>query len=329
MLGGLLALLAAAAFAFNNASFRRGALTGSVVQAMAVTVPIGVPIFFVVTALFGYLGTLERFSPRAILWLSLAGIVHFVWGRYCNYRAIRAIGVNLVTPVQQISLVITLALAIGLLGEALTPLQLVGIALVFVGPALTAERSDPRPAADPPEVASPGAFKPRYAEGYLFAVLSSTGYGTSPILIRAGLDQIGAGGSLAGGLISYIAATAAIAPFLLMPGQLSHVLRLEREPAKWFTLSGVVVCLSQMFYFMSLALAPVSVVSPIMRLAIVFRVYFSWLLTPHHEVFGGRVLLATVVSLAGALALTVSTETVLLHVPLPDAVIEVARWRWP
>jgi uncharacterized membrane protein len=327
VVGGLLALLAAATFALNNASFRRGALTGSVAQAMAVTVPIGVPLFFIITALAGYLGTLAKFSPRAILWLSLAGIVHFVWGRYCNYRAIQAIGVNLVTPVQQISLVITLALAIGLLGESLTPLQLIGIGLVFLGPALTAERSSGRQA--PLPNGGGDAFKPRLAEGYVFAFLSATGYGTSPILIRAGLDQIGAGGSLAGGLISYIAATAVIAPFLLRPGQIAHVLRLEREPAKWFTLSGVVVCLSQMFYFMSLALAPVSVVSPIMRLSLVFRVYFSWLLTPHHEVFGGRMLLATLVSLAGALALTVSTELVLAHVPLPEAIIAVARWRWP
>jgi len=326
VLGGLLALLAAATFAFNNASFRRGALSGSVAQAMAVTVPIGVPIFFAVTATLGYLGTLARFSPRAILWLSLAGIVHFVWGRYCNYRAIRAIGVNLVTPVQQISLVITLVLAIGLLGESLTALQILGIVLVFLGPALAMERVAPRPWTAPGE---PGAFAPRYAEGYLFAILSATGYGTSPILIRAGLDQIGAGGSIAGGLIAYIAATAAFAPFLLAPGRLGEVLQLKPEAAKWFTLSGVVVCVSQMCYFMALALAPASVVSPIMRLAILFRIYFSWMLTPHHEVFGGRMVLATVVSLAGALALTVSADIVLAHVDLPETIVAIARWRWP
>src|SRR5207244_12297064 len=121
----------------------------------------------------------------------------------------------------------------------LTPLQLIGIGLVFLGPALTAERSSRRETPSPPPNGG-DAFKPRLAEGYVFAFLSATGYGTSPILIRAGLDQIGGGGSPAGGLLSYIAATAVIAPFLLRPGQIAHVLRLEREPAKWFTLSGVV-----------------------------------------------------------------------------------------
>ena len=28
----------------------------------------------------------------------MAGIVHFVWGRYCNYRAVQAIGSNLAGP---------------------------------------------------------------------------------------------------------------------------------------------------------------------------------------------------------------------------------------
>ena len=46
MLGVCLAALSAATFAFNNASARRGVLTGSVAQALAITVPVGVPIFF-------------------------------------------------------------------------------------------------------------------------------------------------------------------------------------------------------------------------------------------------------------------------------------------
>ena len=69
------------------------------------------------------------FSPRALAALALAGILHFVWGRYCNYRATSAIGTNLVAPVQQVNLIVTLSLAIWLLGEQLTPLRVLGIAV--------------------------------------------------------------------------------------------------------------------------------------------------------------------------------------------------------
>ena len=62
--------------------------------------------------------------------------MHFVWGRYCNYRATRAMGTNLVAPVQQFNLLVTLVVAIWL-GEYLTPLKIFGIALILLGPTLT------------------------------------------------------------------------------------------------------------------------------------------------------------------------------------------------
>ena len=102
MLAGFLALLSAATFAFNNASLRRGVLTGSVAQAMAITVPLGLPIFFVAALLSGMLWVLTDFSRNAVMLLSAAGVVHFLWGRYCNYRATRAVGTNLAAPVQQV-----------------------------------------------------------------------------------------------------------------------------------------------------------------------------------------------------------------------------------
>src|SRR3954466_11437795 len=101
VLGALLAICSAATFAFNNASVRRGVLTGTVGQAMAITMPLGLPIFFLVGLLSGSLGTLAGFSPKSLAALSAAGILHFVWGRYCSYRAARAIGTNLVAPIQQ------------------------------------------------------------------------------------------------------------------------------------------------------------------------------------------------------------------------------------
>lgn len=340
MLGGFLALVCAATFAFNNASIRRGVLSGSVSQAMAITVPIGVPIFLVAALVLGSLGMVTRFSSTSLLCLSLAGVMHFVWGRYCNYRATKAMGAILVAPVQQASMILTLVLAIWILGETLTPLRLFGIVLVILGPSIslpgakeksakatdrTGRTVDGRAATAP---AMP-PFKPRYLEGYAYALLSSTGYGLSPILVRLGLEHSGIPASAAGGLVSYGAATAVFAVILLWPGQWRHVRLVKPEAAKWFTVSGVFVCLSQMFRYMALAVAPVSVVTPIQRLSILFRIYFARMLNPDHEVFGGKILLGTIVSLLGTLALSVSTDTLLALVPLPEFIVTVARWQWP
>ena len=165
MLGGLLAVCSAACFAFNNASVRRAVLTGSIVQGMAITVPLGVPLFFVGALLTGNLAAVAGFSPTTLVALSAAGVLHFVWGRYFNYRATRAMGTNLVAPIQ--------------------------------------------------------------------------------------------------------------------------------------------------------------------RLSLVFRFYFARLINPQHEVFGGRVIVATIASLVGAVALSISADVVQAALPLPESVIAILNWRWP
>jgi hypothetical protein len=84
-----------------------------------------------------------------------------------------------------------------------------------------------------------------------------------------------------------------------------------------------------MFLYMGYTIAPVSVVTPIQRLSNVLRLYAGWLINREHEVFGGGVILATVVSLIGAVALSVSTDMVLAYLPLPDALAGLVQWQWP
>jgi uncharacterized membrane protein len=334
---------------------RRGVLTGTVLQAMAITAPIGLPISFVVAVATGSLAAVAGFSSRALVVLSLSGILHFVWGRYCNYRATRAIGTNLVAPIQQINLIVTLLLAIWILGETLTPLRMLGIALVLLGPSVTLGERNAKPTqplgakalgaqslgadvtglglvdspVDESIAAAPTVFRPHYAEGYFWALLSATGYGLSPILVRIGLEGKGLAVSIAGNLVASLAATVVMGLFLLPPRQLRHALAVGREPAKWFTLSGVLVAISQLFLYMAMSIAPVTVVSPINRLSILFRLYFSRLLNPQHEVFGGKVVLGTIVSLTGAVVLSLSIDSVQSWLPLPEAALVVLRWHWP
>jgi len=58
MLGALLAFISAATFGFNNASVRRGVITGTVAQAIAITVPLGLPLFVIPLLLAGELSSI-------------------------------------------------------------------------------------------------------------------------------------------------------------------------------------------------------------------------------------------------------------------------------
>ena len=325
MLGAILTLLSAATFAFNNVSVRRGVLTGSVVQAMAIAVPIGVPILVVIALAFGQLGAVADFSWPATFWLALAGIDHFVIGRYCNYRATKAMGGNLAGLVQQIGIVISLGSALIFLDEYLTPLNVFGMVLLFSGLyiALRSRKAKVGAPAKP-------QFNPDFSEGLLYSVLSGIAYGMSPLFIRLGLAYEGPGAGLAASLVSYIAAGATVVLFLLLqPSQLRHALAVDRGAARWFTSSGVSVCLSQMLRYMALSVAPITVVAPIQQTSVIFRIIFSWFINREHEIFDARVMVGIVISLIGTVGISLGADVVLDYLPLPAAVVEFAHWRWP
>jgi drug/metabolite transporter (DMT)-like permease len=335
VLGAIFAALSAASFGLNNAMTRRGVLTGSVAQALAIGVPIGIPMFFLFALVGGGLGAVKNFSHDALIAIATTGIVHFICGRYCNYRSVKAIGANLSGPVVQLSLIVSLFIAITVLHEGLTPLRVVGIVLVILGPALM-HRPDAAPAAaidagaaagGRSVAAGPPPFRPRYAEGYLFGVMAAACYGVTPILIRIVVERGSLADSMAAGLLAYCAATAVLALLLLWPGQLRHVLSIGPVPAKWFFASGVLVTISQMFMYLALVLAPVSVVMPILQIHLVFRYVIARLVNPHHEVFGGMMILATAISVTGAAALSLDPEFIIANATLPEPLIALLRWR--
>jgi len=328
MIGGLLALLSAVTFAYANASVRRGVLTGTVLQAVGISLPVALPIFIVAMLVSGGLPLLAAFSTQSWILLAIAGVIHFAWARYCNYRATKAIGANLVAPVQQYSLILTLVLAVVWLGEPMTLLRIVGIGLVIAGPMLTLKRRKPSKNASAETEDAP-VFVPQYAEGYFYALLSAIGFGLSPVLIRVAFERRGIAIGIAGGFISYLAGTVAIGLTMLLPGQWRSFRALDHKTGFWFVVAGIAVSLSQMFRYMALAIAPVSVVSPIQRLSIVFRVYFGWLINPKHEVFGTRIIVGTIISLIGAVALTVSTEGIVHLISLPPTLAAWLAWHWP
>ena len=57
----------------------------------------------------------------------------------------------------------------------------------------------------------------------------------------------------------------------------------------------------------------------------IFRMFFSYWMNPSHEVFGSRIILGTIVSFVGVVAISISTDAL----PLPDALAGFFHWQWP
>ena len=324
-MGGFLALLAAATFALNNAFARRGVLSGTVLQAMAISVPFGVPLFLIAALATGSTFHVANFSANSWVLLSAAGVIHFVLGRYCNYRAVKAMGANLAGPLMESSVLVALVLAVALLGERITAVKALGILLILCGPALTVSRKKGKK----PEKQHELAFTPIYFEGTLYALLAAVAYGVSPVLVRFALEKSNWQASIAGGLVSYVAATIVTLVFIVVADQTKHIRNMSSDTIRWFCWAGLFVGVSQMLRYMALALAPVSVVSPIQRLSLIFRLIFGYMINKQYEVFNSRMVTGTIVSILGAALLSISIDDVRSLLPIPDALAPIFTWSWP
>ena len=316
MLGALLAVCSALSFAFSTITARRGVIGSSASFGLYITVILGVPLFAVAALATGQFFDTLDLSTEALAMLAGAGVLHFLIGRYCNYRCIDAIGSNRSQPLQATNTIYSVVVAVIVLSEQVTPMMGVGIVLLVVGPMIMVERRrqpQPEPAAARAAQTSRGttaagapprpnaATNPRYFEGYTFGLLSAAAYGTSPIMIRYALEDTGLG--IAGGMVAYIAAASVLILALAIPGRIRDLRGFDLKVVPMFTASAVAVFLAQLFRFAALAIAPVSLVTPLTRLGVVFVPTLSFVFNRNLESFSPRVLTGIALSGVGAVLL--------------------------
>ena len=100
-------------------------------------------------------------------------------------------GAALSSPIQQLSVLVSLVLALIFLGESLTPLRAAGIILVLFGPLIILRgRSGRR------ETHSKPRFVVNYVEGFAWGLVGAVAYGVSPLFIRFGLAGAVYGGGI-------------------------------------------------------------------------------------------------------------------------------------
>jgi drug/metabolite transporter (DMT)-like permease len=336
VLGAILSILSAMAFALNNASVRRGVISGTPIQAMAISVPLGVICFLPIAWIAGELGRFSHFPAQAGAWMAGLGVLHFVIGRYFNFKANQVAGTNLTAPVVQLQVVVTMVLAVLVLHEPCTLLQMIG-GVVMLGGSLVTQSQPPKtlaaahatePAPGKTDKPAPPPFMPLYLAGYIFASLAAIAYGTTPIMARFALAETGPTTGILGGLVAYIAATAVVGlAFLVSPPLRRNASAMRRDNVRWFALSGVMVAAAQGFFFCAVAVAPVLFVMPLLQTSLAFRLLFSTWLSPDHEVFGPLILSGVAISMAGALIVSIDSGLIVNFLAIPEPLAGFLLWR--
>ncbi len=300
--GALLALVSAFSFSVNFILVRRGFADAGATAAQGafITVLLGMPFGLAAVLITGQLFNFGEVSLNGYLLLAAAGIVHFGIGRYCNYRGIAAIGAPRAATIQAIAVPYSVVMAMVLLGERPTILMFVGIALILGSPALMIDRGN----RSSPESANP-AVEMRMLEGYTFSLLASVGYGSSPILIRAALEDA-TGVAAVGTFIAYVGASAVLMATLALPAQRHLIGTINLRYMRLFGGAGFSVFMAQLLRFFALSIADVSVVNPLMRMIGVFTLILSYLVNRRLERITLGVVLGVLVSFAGSAMLVVA-----------------------
>jgi len=209
----------------------------------------------------GSQSTLASIDRKSIVFLILSGLATGAsW--LCYFRALQIGDVNKVVPVDKSSTVITMILAFILLGEGLTFLKVVAMALIGIGTYLMIERK---------EAASDN---PKGSRWLIFAILSAVFASLTAILGKVGIAGVE---SNLGTAIRTVVILVMAWLIVLIQGKQRDIKRIDRRSWMFIGFSGLATGLSWLCFYRALQEGPTGVVVPIDKLSILVTVAFGYI----------------------------------------------------
>ena len=306
MLGILLGLGSAAVFGANSIITRRGVLRVSSNYVATISILTGFFFFLPVTGITGDLAGIARLHWKAYTFWALSGIIHFALGRTWAYRSLQLLGSTRSNIVTSLSPIATVALAMLVLKETVTPLQSIGILFTLSGPLLMLWKEQTAVQETDATPASPGRNVDSHTLllGILHGVGAAVFWGSSAIFIKFGLE---AGGSpVAGTLIAYAAASAIVCPSSWSKAENRRELLSEgRKSLQVALFSGLTTSVAQLFRYLSFAYGSVIVVSLMLRTLPLWVLLLAFIFNREYESFSRWVLIGNGLILVGTILVIV------------------------
>lgn len=260
-LGIVLAMIAALALAGQALSVRLATFRGRSADVLLVVILVNTAVLLPI-ALFT--APNPSITPTSIAAFAAAGIVGTVLGRSFFYAGIKRVGASRAEPVKATMPLHATLLALLILGEPVTGMQMSGILLIIGGIALVSWEGSRRSSAGPDAVAWTGLLLPLAAAFF---------FGLEPILASIGLNE---GTPIAVGLvIKSISALLAYTVYLRVRGELPSLVRLQSADFRWYILAGLTSTGFLLAYYSGLYVSTVGVVVPIMQISPLIVVFLS------------------------------------------------------
>lgn len=293
MFGLVCAVMSAVAFAANDTALRRGILFASVYKSIIVTVPIGLPVFLLAITLTNSWSGFRALDPAQFLFFGSAGIIHFIFGRYFGYKTIESVGATQAGPIVQLGLLISVFFAYHLFDEEITNTHIIAIFLIILAPMIILLGHEG-------DKFTRSGIEMKYKAGLFWGLSCAICYGISPLLVKSGFSNYSLEITILAGFISYISAIFSLILIMTFTRvRIRDVIEMDKSALKWFTITGFMGSSAQLLRYIALGLIPISIVEPIHRTSVIFRVIFGFIINRNHEIINIRVLLGVALSIIG------------------------------
>ncbi len=293
MLGLVCAVMSAVAFAANDTALRRGILFASVYKSIIVTVPIGFPVFLLAITLTNSWSSFRALDLAQFLFFGSAGIIHFIFGRYFGYKTIESLGATQAGPIVQLGLLISVFFAYHLFDEEITNIHIIAIFLIILAPMIILLGHEG-------DKFTRSGIEMKYKAGLFWGLSCAICYGISPLLVKSGFSNYSLEITILAGFISYISAISFLILIMILTRvRIRDIIEMDKSALKWFTITGFMGSSAQLLRYIALGLIPISIVEPIHRTSVIFRVMFGFVINRNHEIINIRVLLGVALSIIG------------------------------
>ena len=233
--------------------------------------------------------TIPSVGTKACIFLILSGIATGIsW--LCYFRALQLGDINKVVPIDKSSTVLTIVLALIFLGEGITWIKLVAVALISTGTYLMIHRQDTN------------AGNPKSKAWFIYAVLSAIFASLTTILAKIGIENVES--NLGTAIRTFIVLIMAWI-VVLVSGKQHTIKDIPKEELVFICLSGIATGGSWLCYYKALQNGYASVVVPIDKLSIVVTIAFSYFV--FKEKLSKRALTGLLLIIAGTLAMLINT----------------------
>ncbi|MGG3839556.1 EamA family transporter [Paenibacillus thiaminolyticus] len=205
--------------------------------------------------------TLYDISLTSLVYLILSGVTTGAsWMFY--FRALQLGNVNVVVPIDKSSTIITMLFAIIILGEPVTILKIISMAMIGIGTYMMIQRQDVEQSAD------------RSRKWIWYAGLSAFFAAITAILGKVGIEDVD---SNLGTAIRTIVVLIMAWLIVFATKKQGGIKEIDKKSWIFITLSGLATGMSWLFYFKALQEGQASIVVPIDKLSIIVTIIFAYI----------------------------------------------------